>query len=137
MNTALLILGSSGLLLLLLSGIFLIEDYRQGKLLVLARVRNIIDHAMHHIVTRMHTLQLKITQGVLLSAGYYLLHSILKQALRFARSFELKIERMLHHNKSRASALVQGSEKTHLESIADHKFEVALSDAQKRKLKAH
>lgn len=67
---------------------------------------------------------------------HYVLHTLLKRLLLFLRSLEARVEEMVRQNKKRAKDVAQPHVENHLDAIAQHKEEVALTEREKRKLRA-
>ena len=50
---------------------------------------------------------------------------------------EKRVEQLLRRNKQAVKGIKHNKKRNHLDEIADHKQEFALSDAQKEKMRSH
>lgn len=66
---------------------------------------------------------------------HYLMHIVLTLVIRFVRTFEKTLVRLQLRNRAVARTVRTEGEKSHLELIAEHKVEQALSPREKAHLK--
>ena len=65
---------------------------------------------------------------------HYGAHSILKRVLAGIRTLEARVENLVRANRKIAKD-IRNKTRTHLNDIADHKEEVALTDKEKEEMK--
>lgn len=136
MTTALMYLGGSTLLLIILGLFYSFED-RRGSRVLLVGLRGLVDSFLLSIQGFLsHTWDKFVTRFVKL-LFHYGAHQLLKQVLQSVRRFESKIEEMLKRNKAVAREINGKKTHTHLDDIAAHKEESALTEEQKEALRSH
>lgn len=137
MQTALVLLSCSLLTLVIIAGVFRVEDAKGGKLVVLRKVREFFNRTVTRVAVKLSSVETYIGKGSLRLSLHYVLHGILHFVLSFVSRVQHKIEHLLRRNKQVAKEIRTDKEKTHLDKISDHKEEVALTEAQKVKLRSH
>jgi hypothetical protein len=137
MSTALIILIASVLTLVFTAGVFRIEDARNGKLLFAVRLRGFFDAVVTKVVGKLSKVETYLGKGFVRLMLHYFAHGILRRVLSFVSSTQKKLEHLLRRNKQVAKEIRTKKEKTHLDKIAEHKEETALTEAQKKKMRSH
>lgn len=132
MILALIYVGISVVILALLSFVYVLEDI-QGRRILLPRVRERFDAFLVRLLAKGTEVRLFFTHGFLRLLLHYGVHSILKRIQAALRRVEKYIEALVRKNRTVAKEVRATKKKTHLEAIAKHKEEVALSDAEKQK----
>lgn len=136
MFTALVYLGSSLLMLLLLSFFYAYEDRRGGRVFLVG-LRNLLDRllsGLYHFLVRVSKAFGTSFLSLLLHYGAY---RLLKRILLWVKGFEHRLESMVRQNKAVAREYRAERERNHLDEIADHKYESALTEKQKDRLRQH
>lgn len=125
----------SGVVLLLLLTLYVIEDVK-GKRIFLRRPRFVLDCLVEYVYVQ-------IISGATYFVGRvfkFLLHhgiqTLLKNILKFVKSFEGKLENTLRQQKRGARNDDEERVRNYLDDIADHKESSALTDRQKKKLRS-
>lgn len=137
MTTALIYLACSTLTLVIVAGVFRVEDARDGQLVVLKTVRVRFSKIVEVVFAKLSKLDTYIGKGFARIMLHYAAHNILRSILLLIVKLENKIKSLLKRNTQVAKDLQLTKEKTHLDHIADHRIETALTDAQKRKMRSH
>lgn len=139
MSVALTTLLSSTVTLILLTGVFQFEDYR-GRRWFLSGLRRRFDYlitGMSQALGHRHP----FGRGFLRLLFHYLAHTLLRRLLAGLRGIEHGVERLIRRNRRAAKALDTAPKlseaSTHLQQIAEHKVETALTEREKRRLRAH
>jgi hypothetical protein len=137
MGAALVYLGVSFGILLLLTVLYTVEDKKGGRVL-LGGARASLDAFFLTILLGLTRLTKVFTHGFMRILLHYSLHRLLSRILDTLQLLEKKVENLVRHNRRVAKTIKQGSkEKTHLQAIAEHKEEVSLSEAEKKEMKTH
>ena len=137
MTTALTYLACSTLALVIIAGVFRVEDARDGQLVVLKKARLWFSKVVTAAFTKLSKLDTYIGKGFARLMLHYAAHNILRSLLLLIEKIENKIKSLLKRNTQVAKDLRLTKEKTHLDHIADHRIETALTDAQKKKMRSH
>lgn len=137
MTTAILYLAGSTLTLGIIAGVFRVEDARAGNRVVLVRARGLLDRVVTEAVSRLSTVDTYLGRGFARLMLHYAAHGLLQHVLLLLSRVEKKVQYLLHSNKKVAKEIRKKKEKTHLDKIADHREEVALSEEQKAKMRSH
>ncbi len=135
MIIALTYVGISVLVLLLLTVLYVVEDI-QGKQVFLVQTRARFDMLLYMLLAKLQKWVSVFTTGFMRVLFHYGAHSILKRILSMLRRLEARVEHLVRQNRKVARDL-RNRARTHLDDIADHKAEVALSDKEKQKMLAH
>ncbi len=129
-------LGVSVAVLLALTALYFFEDVR-GERIFLPRARNSFDAALQALGHRLGLSGIFFRDGFLRLIMHYSVHTVLATVLHFLRGLEQRIEHAVRRNRKAAKDIkVQKQNRTHLDEIAEHKTEVALSKKQKDELRA-
>lgn len=131
MLAALTYLGVSVGILSLLTFLYVIEDAK-GKRLFFPGVRASLDSLFLFVLGLLGRFTSFFTHGFMRLLLHYSAHKILKRILSTLQKLEAKVENMVRHNRNVAKTIKEAKEKSHLETIAEHKEEVALSEEEKR-----
>ena len=136
MQTALMWVGGSAIVVCALLVFYSFED-RKGERIVFPRFRHMLDHLVETLGRSLLRAGDFMGGRFLRLLIHYGLHTILKRLLLFLRSLEAKVEEIIRQNRRRAKDVTQPHVENHLDAIAQHKEEVALTEGEKRKLPAH
>lgn len=129
------LIGST-IALVIMTGVFRLED-RAGRLLVLSAVRQWFNECVEGVYKRITGWHPYAGRGFVRLMLHYLVHTLLKRVLRLVRRVEQWIERVMRQNRQVAKSIDAGNRpQTHLEAIAEHKVETALTEREKRRLRA-
>ena len=135
MTEALIYFGASTAVLLVLSSLYIVEDIR-GKRIVLANLRDGLDGLIMRVSTKLGIPTMVFEGGFVRLIIHYVAHTVLGGLLRFLRRIEQRVESIVHRNRNAAKQITRDKQaRTHLDEIADHKHEVALSEKEKERLK--
>lgn len=137
MSSTLLVCIISAVALVFLAGVFRVEDARAGELILLGGVRRWFDRTIRTATFKMATWHPYLGQGFARLILHYLAHTVLDRLLAVARALETWLERLLHRNRQVAKKIDAEKRQTHLDMIAAHKAETALTERQKQKLRSH
>lgn len=108
----------------------------RGSRFFATRIRTWLDHALEALVTAFKRKVTYVGKYIITLSWYYSLHAFLKLVLQFLASVYHIVERILHHNRSKARRIrIERKQSSHLTEIADHKTKTALSDSEKKKRK--
>ena len=132
MTTALIYFGSSALVLIILSSLYLIEDIK-GRRILLPTARNFFDHILASLlgsVVRSFKVMWHWIAQFVLSHG---VSKLLSATMSYLRKLEQRVEDLVLHNRQAVKR--EKRERTHLDEIADHKVQSALSEEDKHRLK--
>lgn len=127
--------GGSAIVVCALLIFYSFEDKKGGRI-VLPRFRLMLDHVVEACGRSLLRAGDFMGGRFLRLLIHYGLHTILKRLLFFLRSLEGKVEEMVRQNRRRAKDVTQPHVENHLDAIAQHKEEVALTEREKRKLRA-
>lgn len=133
MTTALVYVGGTTLALLLLSFFFVLEDKR-GHRIVLRRARAGIDLALLAFIRMFRTYLRRCLSMVAHTVFTHGIQGVLQFLLRIVRRIELRIEQVLRQSRSTRRTVNGNRVRNHLDEIADHKEESALSTSERNKL---
>lgn len=136
MFEALTYVGYSVGILLILTVLFIVED-RKGTKVVAVRVRNVLDAVLGKLAIKGSTHGYFFGKGFARLVFHYSMHGVLKRFLQFLKKWEQRVETMLHRNRTVAKQIQGEKQRTHLDEIADHKSETALTDSEKEQLRSH
>lgn len=131
METALILVAGSALLLTILSSLFVVEDRRGGRV-VLVSVRTYFDRLCLYLFSFGRRILLAIWRGFLglvLEHGYRLVVKLVD----YLKGIEQRVEHAVLRNYHAAHK--ERRSRTHLDEIADHKESTALSEEDKKRLK--
>ena len=136
MVTALTYLGVSLGICLFLTLLYVIEDVK-GQRVFLKRAREKLDAVFLKILEKLFACTSFFTHGFMRLLLHYSAHKVLKQILLTLKHLEQKVENLVRHNRRIAKTIKEEAmEKTHLQAIAEHKQEVALTDEEKAERRA-
>jgi len=136
MSLPLSILIGSTITLVILTGVFRVEDAR-GRRLFLGRVRAFIDEVMLRWFGTHHVWVQHLGRGFFRLLFHYFAHGVLNQVLKLVHWLETKLEVLIRQNRQVAKAIGAEKRETHLTAIAEHKAQTALTEREKQKLKAY
>lgn len=137
MTGAFVYFACSALTLGIIAGVFRVEDAQQGRRIVLRRARAWFDGVVVSAGSKLTKFDTYLGRGITRLLLHYAAHSILHRLLALITRMEKRVEHLLRRNKQVAKDIQGTKSKTHLDEIAEHKEEVALTDAQKRKMRSH
>jgi hypothetical protein len=133
MTTALVYLGGSAFVLLLLSFFFGLED-RRGDRVFLKGLRGWIDTLFVSLGNTTAFFLKQFWTGFVRLLFHYGAHQLLKRVLRSLQGLEHRLEKLVRQNKAVARELGVERQRTHLDEIADYKQESALTTRERNKL---
>ncbi len=137
MSLPLYILIGSTVTLVILTGVFRLED-RSGKIVVLGGVRRWFNGTLTALVARAMGWHPYVGRGFMRLILHYLAHGLLRRILIGIRRIEHWIEQLMRQNRQVAKSIdAEKRHSSHLQAIADHKVETALSEREKRRLRSH
>ena len=137
MQNALIFLVLSVSTLVIITGIFRIEDAREGKRVVLVAVRNLFDSFLQKLRSKCVRVDTYLGRGFARLMLHYVAHGVLYRLLAFIARTEDKVEYLLRRNKQVAKEIRTNKQKTHLDVLKEHQKETALTEAQKKKMRSH
>jgi hypothetical protein len=137
MVLALTYVAGSFITLLVLTFIYVVEDIR-GKRVFLVSLRTKLDALLALALVKIEKFMYSFTNGFMRLMLHYGAHSILKRVLAVIRRLEAKVEDLVRRNRNIAKDIRSSLRpKNHLDEIAQHKEEVALSEKEKEALLTH
>jgi len=137
---------SSGPLFILSLGLFsayalfVTMEQRRGKRFLLGGVREKLDRVVTGVANFFTRWLTYLGRYIIQLSWYYSIHRFLTMILTVLVKAYDRLELIFHNNKARARVLktekknLKSSE--HLQSMADHKVQTALTPSQKKKLRA-
>lgn len=134
MTVALALTGGSALTLLILL-VLLKKEASRGERVVLGQTREHLDHAVLRCGSMFERIFGHFRAGVFRATFHYILHQILGVVITGLTKAQRKMF-LLYDRHTRISRQIQKEHETHLDAIAAHKEETALTETQKRKLKS-
>jgi hypothetical protein len=135
MTAALIAFACSTGILLLLIFLYTAEDVR-GRRILLSGVRSFFDRVLLGALAGLRRMVDAFNNSFMRLLLHYGVHSILKRILAALRHFEKRIEDLVRRNRTIARRIRASKEKgqrTHLDEIASHKEEVALTKEEREK----
>lgn len=137
MSLPLYILIGSALTLVILTGVFRVED-TSGKIIVLGALRRRFNAALTILIAQVKSWHPYVGRGFVRLVLHYLAHGLLRRILAGIRRVERWIEQLMRQNRLIAKSIdAEKRHNSHLQAIADHKAETALSEREKRRLRSH
>ena len=130
MIVALAYVGVSLAVLLLLTLLYVMEDIK-GTRIVLPRLREAFDRALIFVQQKLRALLSFFTHGFMRLLLHYGAHTVLNRLLSALRTLEGRVEELVRKNRKLAKDIRTPKERNHLDAIAAHKEEVALSDEER------
>jgi hypothetical protein len=124
----------SGVLLLLFS-FFLKAESIRGQRLILVSGRNQFDYYLIKLISASSQAFNFISGKVIRLTLHFLIHQVLAFMLQTLRFLESHISRLQWRNRILARRVRLAEVKSHLELIAEHQEENALTEKEKQKLK--
>lgn len=122
--------------LALLTFVYVVEDIK-GKRVFLLSLRVKLDSLLLMLLRKFQQVAFSFTNGFMRLLLHYGAHSVLKRVLALIRKLEMKVEELVRHNRKVAKDISAVKVRNHLDAIADHKQEVALSETKKDEMRAH
>jgi hypothetical protein len=120
-----------------LTFIYVVEDIK-GHRVFFMRFRTVLDALLVRTVGKIESFMFSFTNGFMRLLLHYGAHSILKRILAVIRRLETKVEELVRHNRKVAKDIGDAIRpKNHLDAIAEHKEEVALSEKEKEEMLTH
>ncbi len=136
MSIALIYVAGSLGILSLLTVVYVIEDIK-GKRVFLVGFRSALDTALSFVLSKIFSLSSFFGNSVVRLLLHYGAHTILKRVLAGLRTLENKVEDLVRQNRQVAKGITTAKTRNHLDEIAEHKEEVALSPKEKEKMMSH
>lgn len=131
MFVALAYVGSSLIILAVLTFVYVVEDIR-GKRLFLLGFRSYLDGLLLKLLAALKRFGSFFTHGFMRVLLHYGAHTILKRVLTTLRRLESRVENLVRQNRKIAKDIHTSKTNNHLNAIAEHKEEVALSEEERR-----
>ena len=128
------IVGSSAALLAALGLLFHVE-FTRGERIVLSGVRGWLDRAVSLWWLGCARVGNWLGVGTARIVIHFVIHSVLAGCLRILEFFQQRIMHLQRRNRSVVKSIKTEKQSSHLDSIAEHKESVSLSDVEKRKLR--
>ena len=125
------------LALIILIGVFRVEDAHEGNRIMFPKLRTFFDRLVVYLGDKLSKVDTYLGRGFARLMLHYAAHGILHRLLSFIGRTEQKVENLLRRNKQVATDIRVSKKKTHLDEIAEHKEEVALTEKQKMKMRSH
>lgn len=136
MLLALSYVAGSIVFLLLLTFLYVAEDIK-GERVFLGSIRVLLDSFLLFL----KTLFLKgihfFTNGFVRVLLHYGFHNILNRLLALLRSLEKRVEDLVRKNRKVVKDIHAVKTRNHLDEIAEHQEETALTDTQKEEMRSH
>ncbi len=129
------LIGST-ITLVILAGVFRVEDKRAQKVL-LPRLRNALDAFLLRRMGAHAFASSHVGQGFFRLLFHYFAHGVLNRVLAAIRWIEIRVESLIRQNRQIAKTIGAQKRETHLTAIAEHKAQTALTEREKQKLRAH
>lgn len=127
------VLIGSAITLVILAGVFRLEDSK-GRLVVLGRARSWFNRVITGLYNRLANWHPYVGRGFFRLILHYLMHGLLRRLLNVLRFIERAVERLMRQNRQVAKAIdAEKRQASHLEAIAEHKVETALSEREKQR----
>lgn len=124
----------SGSLMVAFGGLFFVESKR-GDRLVLGGFRGWVDKVLVAIHGALSKLHWHFGSGAVRLIIHFVLHRLLSSLVTFLNRIMDLVNSWRTKNRLAARSVRDAQEKTHLELIADHKTDTALTEKEKKKLK--
>jgi hypothetical protein len=135
MVVALTYVGVSITVLTVLTVVYVVEDVH-GKRVFIPRVRETLDQGLYIVALKLRDISRFFTHGFVRLLLHYGAHTILKRILNTLRGWEHRVEELVRHNRKIAKDIRAQKGDPHLNAIAQHKQDVALTEIQKEELKS-
>jgi hypothetical protein len=136
MSLPLYILIGSTITLVIMTGVFRLEDAR-GKLLFFASVRRAFTRGITQMLERYIGWHPYVGRGFFRLLLHYFAHGFLRRVLNGIRRLEERVERLMRQNRQVAKSIDAEKRQSHLTAIAEHKIETALSEREKQRRRSH
>lgn len=127
---------SSVVILVFLTAVYVVEDAR-GERIFLASAREQLDSLCRLVSLKVSYYSASFSHGFMRVLLHYSVHSVLSQILLTLQKLEKKLENLVRHNRKVAKDIHAIKTKGHLDAIARHQKETALSDTQKKEMRSH
>ena len=112
------------------------QEAHRGSRFFATGIRRALDHAIESLIAWCTRKLTYVGKYIITLSWYYSMHAFLKLILQFLASVYYIVEKLLHHNRSKARRIrIERKQSSHLTEIADHKEKTALSDSEKKKRK--
>lgn len=112
------------------------REIARGSRFFAVGIRGVLDLVLETLVASLARRITYIGKYIITLSWYYSLHAFLKLILQFLASVYHIVERLLHHNRSKARRIrIERKQSSHLTLIADHQVKTALTDSEKKKRK--
>ena len=112
------------------------REVTRGSRFFAVGFRNWLDRTIESLVSAFGRAMTYVGKYIITLSWYYSLHAFLKFVLQFLASVYHIVERLLHHNRSKARRIrIERKQSSHLTEIADHKAQTALTSNEKQKRK--
>ena len=136
MVAALTYVGVSMCVLAALTIVYVLEDIK-GQRIFLQSARLWLDKALLALYARFSSIVSFFTHGFMRVLLHYGAHTILKRVLSALRKLEKRVEDLVRHNRKVVKDISAAKSRNHLDAIAEHKEEVALSEKEKKERRSY
>jgi hypothetical protein len=136
MTLVLTIIGVSVGVLVLLLSLFKAEESR-GSRIVLPRVREYLDRGIVGFSNKLAYFFGHLGSGVVRTTFHYLLHKFLNVCIALLTKSKAFLAHLQLRNKRVAKVMKAKTTENHLDAIAAHREETALSEEEKRQRRLH
>ena len=131
------VVGGSAALLLVLVALFKKEASR-GERVMFSGARAQFDRAVMAVSAAFQKVMSRMGAGVFRVTLHYIMHQVLGALIESLMKVQKKLFELHERHLKISKAVREESEhNSHLDAIAAHKEETALTEAEKRKMKAH
>lgn len=135
MIIALTYVGISVVTLVLLTILYIVEDIH-GERVFFIGLRAKLDTYLVRLIEKLKQWFSLFVTGFMRLLFHYGAHSVLKRILAFIQRLEGAVEELVRKNRKVARD-IRNRTKNHLDAIAEHKEDVALTPEEKEKMRSH
>lgn len=137
MTTAFIYFGCSLGVLILVAGVFRVEDAQGGQRVVLGSARILLDRLVRWVIGRLAWLCAYVRHSVARLFLHYTADRILARLYAMTHFLEEKTEELLRQDKRTTRRVnLEHYERSHLNEIADYRKEKALTEEQIEKMRS-
>lgn len=136
MIVALTYVGVSVAVLAVLTFIYVVEDIKDRRIFFIG-LRTRLDAFFSFVLLKLSRFISFFTHGFMRILLHYGAHTVLKRVLAGLRKLEKRVEDLVRHNRKVAKDIHAAKARTHLDAIAEHKEDVALTDTEKKRMRSH
>ncbi len=137
MTTALTILVCSTLTLACIAGVFRVEDAQEGQRIIFKRTRAGFDWLVLVCIGLYTNTRNYLSKSIFRLMYHYGAHTVLSRVHALTQRIHIRIEKAMRQNKQIARTIRSQKERNHLDEIADHKEETALSQEERERRRSY